>query len=357
MEKGGFVANFDVSKPWVILVDSEELAVKNAATELVHYIELLRSGVLLNQKPPLIIEMKEIPSANPGPLIILRCGTNGGNGFSWNMERERLEMSGDSLRGLYNALFDFLVAVGFRWPRPNQEYLPPKDKAMPHVYTLRDSFCYHASDLDVAHCKRLLFDKQVSLSGLNSWTMWAARNQIDALVFSLKSKAFSTFWVKIVGIVRRYGISIEAGGWNLPGLVPRSQFLFHQDMFRMTDGKRDKKVNFCPTSPDTIKTLSKEARKVFASQSETKVFHLWPSRGHEQDWCSCPTCRAFTPEELNRIAVNAAADVLLSVNPDARLSYYEASSEKTDIALRPNVFRVSRLPGESGAEAGGWFLI
>jgi hypothetical protein len=124
----------------------------------------------------------------------------------------------------------------------------------------------------------------------------------------------------------------------------------------MVSGKRVKAVNFCPTAPDTIKTLSKEAENFFLNKTEINVFHLWPDRGHERMWCSCPTCRAFTPEEQNRIAINVVADVLLTIKPKAYLSYYEASSEKTDIFLRPNVFRVSRLPGERGAEAGGWFL-
>jgi hypothetical protein len=127
-------------------------------------------------------------------------------------------------------------------------------------------------------------------------------------------------------------------------------------MFRMDSGKRDKEHNFCPTDPDTIRLIKSEAEKIFRSYPDITVYHLWPDLGYEKAWCSCPTCRAFTLEEQNRIAVNAAADTLADINPQGRISYYENPSQKGGIALRSNLFRVHCLPGDSGAEAGGWFL-
>jgi hypothetical protein len=162
---------------------------------------------------------------------------------------------------------------------------------------------------------------------------------------------FGGFKERLFNITKKYDIAVEVGGWELSKLVPRPYFLLHRDMFRMKSGRREMSINFCPTSPNTIKVLSQEARKVFLHYSETTIFHLWPDKGHENLWCSCPTCRAFTLEEQNRIAMNAVADVLLSVNPNARLSYYEASAENTDIPMRPNTFKISVL-----GEDGGWFF-
>jgi hypothetical protein len=42
--------------------------------------------------------------------------------------------------------------------------------------------------------------------------------------------------------------------------------------------------------------------------------------------------------------VNIAADVLLSLNPDAFISYFEKSGEGGKIPLRKNVFRLEELP-------------
>jgi hypothetical protein len=139
-------------------------------------------------------------------------------------------------------------------------------------------------------------------------------------------------------LAAQYALFLEAGGWALSLLVPRRYFFRRRECFRMEGGKRIREFNFCPTNPETIRILREEAGKFFRSHPEVRVFHLWPDQGYEKTWCACPSCRAFTPEEQNRIAVNAAADVLLGINPQARLSFYENSDEPGTIAARVNMF-------------------
>jgi hypothetical protein len=344
---------FDVSKPWVVLI--EEPSTRPLANELAYYIELLRKEAGGTWKPPLILETRTIPSADAPIIVMRRMTEENGNGFSWRMNRDRLEITGNSLRGLYHGLFDFLMNLGFRWKTPGHEETPPKNRLKPPVYALAEAYGYSDSVTDINYCRRLLFDKN-SIKKWEKWTIWAVRNRIDALIIPLSVKPSSYFYDQINKLAKKYDLFIEAGGWDLSNLVSRSRFFFHKEMFRMTDGKRDKAVNFCPTSPDTIKVLSKKAKKIFMSRQNTMIYHFWPDRGHENAWCSCLTCRAFTPDEQNRIAVTAVADVLRSILPEAKLSFYETSSEKTDIRLRPALFRVSRLPAASGTEEGGWFL-
>ena len=83
---------------------------------------------------------------------------------------------------------------------------------------------------------------------------------------------------------------------------------------------------------------------MFRAAEEIKVFHLWPDKGAETTWCSCPSCRAFTPPEQNRIAVNASADVLSTVNPGAIITYYEKPEEGGKIPMRKNLLKMERLP-------------
>jgi hypothetical protein len=152
----------------------------------------------------------------------------------------------------------------------------------------------------------------------------------------------------------------------------------------MAAGLRVRKYNFCPTNPQTIAILQREAEKLFrqagadaatgaqavtaagpaaadmsavkaAKKKNAAIYHLWPEKGAERAWCSCPACRAFTPAEQNRLAVNAAADALAKLDPNARLSYYEENlneeSGDTDgeskLSLRKNLFRLSELPLKS----------
>ncbi|MDR0376149.1 MAG: hypothetical protein LBH85_10615 [Treponema sp.] len=358
---------FDVAKSWVLIIESP--SIRRPADELVRCIELLRTEAGVKQNPPLVLEaqaacVEQAISPARAPRVVLRYGTEKGGGFSWRLEKDHLDIEGDSVRGLYNAVFDFLANLGFCWKTPFLEELPRKGNTG-HTYVLAEDHGYGSSASDVRSRRRLLFNKQ-SVKKWEEWIVWAARNRIDAVALPLAINPAGHFFEQINKAAKKYDLAIEAGGWELSNLTRHSLFR-HKEMFRMTDGKRDRSVNFCPTAPETIKVLRKEAKKLFLKR-DIKVYHFWSDRIGEKDgsgasknsgvnaWCSCPTCRAFTPDEQNRIAVNAVADVLLSIRPDAKISFYEPLSEKSDIDIRPNLFKVSRLPETSGVEAGGWFL-
>ncbi|MDR0909016.1 MAG: DUF4838 domain-containing protein [Spirochaetaceae bacterium] len=126
-------------------------------------------------------------------------------------------------------------------------------------------------------------------------------------------------------------------------LVPRHYYLFHKGYFRMKNGKRLKDHHFCTTNPAAIRLLQAEFRKKIAQNPDCKAWTLVPDpeTPSEDDtlWCSCPACRAFSAKEQNRMAVNAAAEILEAEMPDAILYYYEAdddSGEEPDISMRAN---------------------
>jgi hypothetical protein len=302
------------------------------------------------------------------PLILLNLGPEGEgrNGFSWRLGTERLEIYGDSGRGLCNGVYDFLGALGFRWPRPNREEAPPRS-ATPK-YPLAKDRAYTASTTSAAigaatgagRLKRLIVTRQQLTQGPEALALWAARNQADALVLPLLNRwpwrlkhfgKLPAFQNTLRAAAERYALSIEAGGWDLSSLLPRRRFLRRPSLFRMEEGRRTIRYNFCATNPETIKIVQKEAERIFLRHlflhpPEATVFHLWPDRGQEQRWCACPSCRAFSPAEQNRIAVNAAADVLARIAPQARLSFYENPGERVDIGARKNMFVLNHLPGE-----------
>jgi hypothetical protein len=163
-------------------------------------------------------------------------------------------------------------------------------------------------------------------------------------------------------LIEQDGIAIEAGGWELSLLLPRRLFLFNPGLFRMDYGKRTPRYNFCPTNPKTIEIIKKNAAKMFAQAAGKMpglsrkaagpdedgapplVFHLWPDYSHEKAWCSCPACRAFSPAEQNRIAVNSAAGALAETFPRARLSCFNFAPEASGIRPKGNVFEVTVRP-------------
>ncbi|MDR3302959.1 MAG: DUF4838 domain-containing protein [Treponema sp.] len=373
--------SFDAAKLWEILIPAHIPAAVTLAQELSRCVGLLRQQAgALNTGCP----VKDSESATPDdavPFIVLNAEKENRvhNGYSWRLGKERVELYGESDRGLSNAVFDFLEALGFRWPSPDTETLPRPYKTSSE-YRLDEDYAYHPSNADSLY-RRLLFPGKDAPEIWEKEIVWAARNRIDALVFSLHNqviwnkltglelKTFLFFFKKqqeaapsspirdkLLTLAEQYALSIEMGGWDLTWFLPRSNFKRHQDMFRLDDGKRDREHNFCATNSDTLNVVKEQAEKLFRLYPEIRVFHLWPARGYEKRWCACPTCRAFTLEEQNRIAVNTIADVLRAINAEARISYFENSSMRKDIAVRNNLFVVSRLPGETNAEAGGWFL-
>jgi hypothetical protein len=283
---------------------------------------------------------------------------NGGrerNGFTWRTGAGRVEIYGESDRGLCGGIYDFLSKIGIRWPAPGREELPSPMADRNGGYALAASGAYKPSGYSgkgPAPWRRFVpGEKSRAFSPRNreALVQWAARNGYDALCVSLRDIVSSRFrrgWGDLRKLAEEYALALEAGGWELSLLVPRRLFFFHRDIFRMEGGGRKWRYNFCPTNPDTIDVIRSEGEKYFRAAEGISVFHLWPDKGGEAAWCSCPTCRAFTPAEQNRIAVNSAAAVLASVNPGAFISYRENPGEGGNIPMRPNLFRMENPPGE-----------
>jgi hypothetical protein len=347
------MAVFDVSKDWAILVPA--LApVRGAAEDMARCIALLRRLAGLFGKIPALLDAEGPAPEDSVPVILLNAGrpTEGELcGFSWRAGRERVEIYGDSPRGLCNGIYDFLSALGIAWPVPGREELPaaPEGAAGERVrYPLRGEGGHAGSDPSGLERKRLLVPAKIKFKEIETLIPWAARNRIDALIFSLEDRTFRSHQAGVRKAAEAYALIIERGGRDLSLLLPRRLFLFHRELFRMVSGRRVRDSHFCPTNPDTIRLIRAAAEKLFRAAGDTRIFHLWPEQGKEEAWCSCPSCRAFRPLEQNRIAVNAAADALAALNGKARLSYYEAAGEAegavSGLAPRPGLFRLSELP-------------
>ncbi|MDR2741057.1 MAG: DUF4838 domain-containing protein [Treponema sp.] len=359
--------NFDVSRDWVVLVPPEPAAARKAGADMARIIGLLREQAGLPSRAATLADaLRDVPD-EPIPIILLNAepGRDFRNGFSWRLGMDRLEIYGASGRGLCNGVYSFLDALGVRWPRPGLEKLPPSPAPRDGAYLLEYPAVHQPSETDLSRKRRLVITGETPLKYREQAVLWAVRNRIDAVVLPLKDKVPLLSGIagvvcrsreKLLRIVKDHALAIEAGGWELSLLVPRKIFSFHREVFRMEEGRRVKKYNFCSTNPDTIAIIKREAERRFRENPEVSVFHLWPDRKKELTWCSCPTCRAFTREEQNRIAINTAADVLAEIVPAGSISYYGNPDEPGSIASKPNTFVLRTLPGEAGAGESGLFL-
>ena len=350
------MASFDVSKDWAILVPPGIPAARKAADDLSRCVGALRKRAGPGFSSPPLVDAHGAAPSDETPVIILNTENNGPekNGFSWRIGAGRLEIYGESARGLCNGVYDFLGALGIKWPAPDREILPVARENPPGrasaVFPLEPSDAcrpsrFEGGGIEKAPWRRFVVRENDPALGSKkkreALAAWAARNSFDVLIFPLKLVCRRAgALMKLAG---EYALVVEAGGRELSVLVPRRLFSFHKELFRMEEGKRRKQINFCPTSPDSIRIIRAEGGKIFRAAGRIKVFHLWPDRSDENAWCACPTCRAFTPTEQYRIAVNAAADVLAEINPDAKISFYEKPGEGGAIPLRPNLFNIEAL--------------
>ena len=317
------------------------------------------------QKAPALADAHADEPSDSGPLIVLN--TDGGpperNGFSWRANSERIEIHGESARGLCNGIYSFLSALGISWPAPEQEMLPSPQVANLRVYSLSSGANVEGNVFEPSNYEgkgtvsapwRRFFpaakqDLPIIMKKSEAFVDWAARRRYDALIFPLSafaSRSGGRRLNEIAKLAAEYGISLEAGGRELSSLLPRRLFLLHRDYFRMEGGRRKKDHHFCPTNPGAIQVICKEGERLFRTAAEAKVFHLWPDKGAATAWCSCPSCRAFTPAEQNRIGVNAAADALAQVNPAACITFFEKRNEGANVPLRESLYKMEKLPDE-----------
>ena len=197
--------------------------------------------------------------------------------------------------------------------------------------------------------KRLFVNKKTSTRQRIEIVNWAAANGYEAVVFPVSEEINEKS--EYIKLAKKYELFIEAGGCELSLLLPRKLFFFHRDLFRMEQGKRKLHRHFCPTNPGTTAIIAENARQLFERSMKTvtipRVFHLLPDEGYENIWCSCPACRAFTPAEQNIIAVNSTADILLKLDPNARLGFMDletdpqASQNRASVAPRLNMFTLN----------------
>ena len=372
------MAGFDVSKEWVILSPSDIPHAIRGVEELSRCIGLL-AGNTGKPKPPVVSAVSGSLPPETAPVIILNSDNSGPerNGFVWRAGKERIEIFGESERGLCNGIFSFLAALGISWPAPGQEKLPSPQADNPGSFPFLNiaavggtasgsgaagnegySVCkpshFHGKNPTAAPWRRFVLagnrEIRAALKKSEAFAAWAGRNCYDAVIFPLAVFGSAKSGKKLMQLKQfagEYGITLEAGGWDLSSFVPRKYFLLNRDSFRMEGGRRENKHHFCPTSLGAIRIMGTEGKKLFQAAAEVDVFHLWPDKGAETMWCSCPTCRAFTPQEQNRMGVNAAADVLASVNPRAFITCYEKPGEAGKIPLKKNVFRIDEYPEEA----------
>ena len=189
--------------------------------------------------------------------------------------------------------------------------------------------------------KRLFIDADTPAREREKIIYLAVENGCNTLVFSLNDKFFTSKFRhhKYIKLINTHALRIEAGGSDFSLFLPRRLFSVNRELFRMDQGVQKSDFHFCPTNPKTISIIMENAlvlfNRVLDKVTPPRIFHLLPEKGHEETWCACPACRAFSPAEQYLIAVNTVADSLIKVDMNAKISYIDFDTEPDAEGISP----------------------
>ncbi|GAB1484235.1 hypothetical protein MASR2M78_30530 [Treponema sp.] len=338
---------FDSSKNWIILLPSGIKHGDFLASELARTLGVLRAHQDELPEPFPIVDAKTDTGQDDNPLILLNLGSHPSNdpGFAWRAADERIEIYGDSAQGLIRGMYDFLAALGFTWQKSEKK----PDFQASSLYKLARTKSHEKGKKDPSEFRRLFLDTQELTPRGEDWVILALRNRIDAIVLSepitpsaLLQERILHRKARLIEAAKNFSLSLEDGSCHLSQLLPRRLFWQNKELFRMYQGRRRPDFNFCATNPETISLLKKQARAYFKERSWARVFHIWPDEHEGGAWCSCPSCRAFSPEEQELIAANTLADALVEIGSNAQISYSMGENDMLGIKPRPSLLLISR---------------
>jgi hypothetical protein len=279
--------------------------------------------------------------------IVLQYDHLADDGFAWKVTPERVILHGHNARGLLNAVYAFLEALGCRWPYPGVEMLPDRT---------RFSVPTRLETTPALPGRCLILGHNVFVSEAPQWVEWASHNFYNTIfIHALESPdnplglalgaAQPGVWEAIreetLAAIRQHSMTLEYGGHKLEDLLPRRRFDSMPEAFRHDGERRNPDHNLCPSNEDGMNIVRQGAAEHFRRHPYVDVFHVWPADIPGGGWCRCERCAGLSPSDQSLLVMNALADVLAEVSPSATLaylSYHDTEVPPQGIAPRPNVF-------------------
>jgi hypothetical protein len=347
------MVEFDISKNWTILVstDDGEGPLRTFAAELAERITVLRRQTGLEGSLLPVLDGSRTSPPEDTPIFILNMdgAETRRDGFSWRAGPDRVEFYGDSARGLRRAVFGFLAALESGGAlSPGKAYLRALSPAKAYEPARIDDSRLRRYFLRTPQGDRAQGDRARVKDEVQAIRQ-AARESCDTVVIPVDHRGPAPRTLtetlfhrrqRLYQAARSWALAVEGQLCPLSDLVPRRYFLIDREIFRMTRGRRTPDRHFCPTNPRTIRLLGDRAQAIFRANPHISLFHLPPDPVDPDSWCSCPTCRAFSPAEQVRMALNVVADALAATLPDARLACAVPGlpeDEENGIRLRNNL--------------------
>lgn len=340
------MGNFDAAKDWAILATRETTeALGPALRDLAEAVGALRPSGGVPPQKALVLDAAGQEQEKATNIIVLSCdsqddGADRG-GYSWRAGPERIEVYGDSYRGLRKGMYDLIVALGVKYPEPGAPpVLPAPQTGARYPMARRNGHVPHPSDAG-KHSRYFSTTRALRRRSEEELILWVARQGYDALAAPPSPRRRQT-----LDRCRLHHLEREPAYPLLAGTPSLIQGIRDRELLAMRDGKR-RGPSFCPTNPRALALWADACRAFFLSYPGARCYHLWLSRRPAEGGpaypfrCACPSCRAFGPGEQLLMAMNTAADVLTQTYPGALLSYPDFPEEAGSIIPRSNLVKVT----------------
>jgi hypothetical protein len=271
--------------------------------------------------PPVALAAAELeaalgPPGDQGMEIALSHAGGAGDGFRRDARPERVELRGDSPRGLLFGAYRTLEELGLSWPWPGQE----RGEAGGGRVEER------VEEAPALPGRCLVLGEPALVDDAARWIVWAARNRLNTLFVHASMErepagaAPEALWRErrepALAMARERGMAIEHGGHLLPDLLPGSE------LRAIAAGE----------------AVSERARRVIAehvrAHPEADTLHLWGA-----DLPAGADGGAEASEAALRTA-NAIAEVAEAERPGvevAYLAYHDTEEVPRGVRPRRNV--------------------
>lgn len=256
------------------------------------------------------------PPGDRGVEIVLSHRDGAGDGFRRRAMSKRLDLHGDSPRGLLLGVYATLEELGASWPWPGENPARPTGARVTEQVD-------HAPALP-GRC--LVLGELALIEDAESWIVWAARNRLNGLFAHVSTRrravgaAPEAAWLerreRLVALARERGMTIEHGGHLLPELLSRD------DLRALAEGH----------APG--ETIRRTLEEHVHAHPEATVLHLWGA-----DLPAAAGGGREASEAALRTA-NAVAEVVEDARPGTQvafLAYHDTEEVPSGVPPRHNV--------------------
>jgi Domain of unknown function (DUF4838) len=279
----------DPTRGWQLAADASDPSVALAAAELT-------SGLG--------------PPGEEGIEIALSHANGTGDGFRRHASPARIEVRGESSRGLLFGVYRTLEELGLTWPWPGRRHGESRSAQLEE----------RVEDAPALPGRCLVLGERALLEDVESWIVWAARAQLNTVFVHVSTGTAPTgaapeaLWLecrdRALELARERGMTIEHGGHLLPELLSPSE------LSALAAGE--------PPSDETRHTLARYVR----AHAEAEVLHLWGA--------DLPPGASGEASEATLRTANAVAELAEAERPGAQVAYLAYhETERVPRAVRP----------------------